>query len=40
MCERIHFLTEPLCEPLLPVNVAVFEANEVAASSISALHLN
>jgi hypothetical protein len=40
MCERINFLTEPVCEPLLPVTVAVFVADEVAASSNSVLHLN
>jgi len=40
MWERIHFLTEPVCEPLLPVTAPVFVANEVAASSNSALHLN
>ena len=40
MCGRIHFIIEPVCEPLLPVTVAVFIANEVTASSNSVLHLN
>jgi len=40
MWERIHFLTEPVCVLLLPVTVAVFDANEFAASWNSVLHLN